>query len=132
MKLALLTGISFITLAFIFYTAGIFKFRKKKFLKWNHIILFWLGFLFDLMGTLEMSTLKGIQKYNLDSERINAFHTLSGILAILIMLVFSLWATFIFVRDREEEKLTLYKFSLWAWIIWLIPYTIGIYMGMRH
>ena len=79
-----------------------------------------------------MSTLKGTLNYSLDSERINKLHTLSGTLAIIIMLIFSLYSTFIFVNHIEKQKLALYKFSLWAWLLWLIPYTLGIYIGMKH
>lgn len=41
-----------ITLALIFYTTGVFRERKEKSLNKNHVIIFFLGLLFDTIGTL--------------------------------------------------------------------------------
>ena len=50
----LIFAIITITLALVFYTIGVFGERKAKTLNKNHVIIFWLGLIFDTIGTFTM------------------------------------------------------------------------------
>ena len=46
MSAVLITSITAITLALIFYTIGVWAEHRAKILKWNHFVFFALGFVF--------------------------------------------------------------------------------------
>jgi uncharacterized repeat protein (TIGR03987 family) len=49
------SAITFITLALVFYSVGVWTERYYGILKRRHHALFWLGFIFDTAGTTLMS-----------------------------------------------------------------------------
>ena len=49
-------------------------------------------------------------------------HGLTGLLAILLMLVHAVWATVVLIRKNEKLISSFHKFSILVWLIWLIPY----------
>lgn len=113
-----------ITLALVFYSIGIWAERIKKYLlKW-HLIFFWIGFLFDLSGTYSMH-LMAKDKFNFFEP-----HTLTGQIAIWLMLIHAIWATIVIVNNQETAKVKFHRYSLLVWLIWLIPYFGGMYLGM--
>ena len=46
------------------------------------------------------------------------------------MLVHVIWALIVLIKDNRESKERFHRFSLVVWAIWLIPYFIGMFMGM--
>lgn len=117
-----------ITLALVFYTLGVWAERKANTLKKWHIIIFWLGLAFDTTGTITMERIaKSETSISMASATI---HGITGILAIALMVFHAVWATIVFVKNDDEKKQTFHKFSLIVWIIWLIPYFIGMMIGM--
>lgn len=40
------------------------------------------------------------------------------------------WVIFVLYKDDEEKKKFFYKFSIVVWIIWLVLYFIGMFIGM--
>ena len=46
------------------------------------------------------------------------------------MLFHALWATWVLYKNDENKKATFHKFSIVVWTIWLIPYFIGMMLGM--
>ena len=58
-------------------------------------------------------------------------HTVTGAIAILLMFVHALWAIWTYVKGTPIEKRHFNRFSIVVWCIWLIPYLIGVYLGMR-
>ena len=49
-------------------------------------------------------------------------HGLTGMLAIVLMLIHAVWATVVLLK-RDENLITgFHKFSVSVWVIWLIPY----------
>lgn len=49
-------------------------------------------------------------------------HGLTGMLAIVLMLIHAVWATVVLLK-RDENLITgFHKFSVTVWVIWLIPY----------
>lgn len=118
-----------ITLALILYTTGVFAERKAKSLNKKHVLIFWLGLLFDTIGTLTMGQIakSGIEVINATSRSI---HGITGTLAIVLMLFHAAWATLVLYKNDEKKKAMFHKFSIAVWIIWLIPYIIGMLIGM--
>ena len=125
----LIFAIITITLALIFYTIGVFGERKAKSLNKKHVIVFWLGLLFDTIGTFTMGQIakSGMEVINATSQSI---HGITGALAIVLMLFHAVWATWVLYKNDEKKKAMFHKFSITVWVIWLIPYIIGMFIGM--
>ena len=118
-----------ITLALIFYTIGVFSERRAKSLNKNHVIIFWLGLLFDTTGTLTMSKIAKSGTAAMSAMG-QTLHGITGALAIVLMLFHAVWATYVLYKNDEKKKQTFHKFSIIVWTIWLIPYFIGMMLGM--
>ena len=85
--------------------------------------LFWIGVIFDTTGTTLMTKLTNSGfKFN--------FHGITGLLAILLMLSHAIWATVVLAKKNEKMILNFHKFSIFVWIIWLIPYLSGLIFGV--
>lgn len=105
---------TFITLALVSYTIGVWSERLQKRLKWWHFALFVLGLAFDTLGTGLMFEYVGGMTADV--------HGISGLIAILLMVVHAAWA-FVVLRRQDEEALTrFHRFSVFVWAVWLIPY----------
>jgi len=103
-----------ISLALIFYTIGVWSERIQGRLKAWHLIFFWTGLVCDTWGTSLMIDMAG----GLTTD----IHGVTGVIAILLMLIHALWATVVLVRKDEKAIHNFHKFSLLVWFIWLIPY----------
>ena len=78
-----------ISLALFFYTWGVFGERRGGTLSLKYVLLFWIGLACDTTGTLTMS--------NIASQSAASgfgIHAITGVVAIVLMLVHALWATF--------------------------------------
>jgi uncharacterized repeat protein (TIGR03987 family) len=124
-KLLILATI-LITLALVFYTTGIWSERFSKYLKVWHVAAFWAGFMFDLSGTMTMARLSEHPLNLLD------IHSLTGQVALWLMLVHAIWATYVVRKGSEDSRKKFHRYSLTVWLIWLIPYFGGMIMGMTH
>lgn len=113
-----------ITIALIFYSLGVWSERLAKYLKPGHVVAFWIGFIFDISGTYAMHLLA---KGPFD---ITQPHTLTGQIALWLMLFHAIWATIVVVKQNESLRNKFHKFSIVVWLIWLIPYFGGLYLGM--
>lgn len=124
MSTLLILAIVFITSALIFYTIGVFAEKKKGVLLTWHAVVFWMGFVCDTTGTSIMSVISGSGfSFNL--------HGITGLIALLLMAFHAIWATVILVKKYDNAKKIFHKFSILVWAIWLIPYVIGMVMGMN-
>lgn len=112
-----------ITLALIFYSVGVWSERIAGRLEVWHAVFFWIGLICDTIGTELMAEIAGGLKLTL--------HGLTGIAAILLMLIHAVWATAVLTRRNERAILNFHKFSVVVWTIWLIPYFSGVWLGMR-
>lgn len=118
-------AIIFITSALLFYTIGVWSGKKQGELKIWHLFVFYLGLIFDILGTIFMSKLaKGGFQFN--------FHGLFGLLSIILMLLNVVFATMILIKNDKKLKTTFHKFSITVWFIWLISFFSGAYMSMPH
>ena len=129
MKMQLIISIVAITLALIFYTIGVWAEHKAKILRWWHFYFFVMGFICDCTGTTIMSMLAEDSAKTSNSGLIS-IHGITGALAIALMLIHAIWALIVLLWDKQGMKERFHKFSLAVWAIWLIPYLIGMFMGM--
>lgn len=125
----LIFAIITITLALVFYTIGVFSERRSKTLKKWHVITFWLGLVFDTTGTLTMERIASLNEVSNAASGIS-LHGITGMIAIILMLFHAIWATWVLFKGNDKKKLAFHKFSLLVWIVWLIPYIIGMVIGM--
>jgi uncharacterized repeat protein (TIGR03987 family) len=114
-----------ITLALVFYSIGVWSERITRYLKPWHVSAFWTGFFFDVAGTTAMHF---IAKKPFD---LSAPHTLTGQIALWLMLAHALWATRVARRGSEAARIGFHRYSLCVWLVWLIPYFGGMFLGMR-
>lgn len=119
----MLVSTVFITLALIFYSIGVWSERLAGRLKGWHLIFFWLGLVCDTAGTAMMMDYAG----GLTAD----VHGVTGVAAILLMVIHAVWATVVLMRKDEHAILNFHKFSVAVWAIWLVPYFSGVFMGMQ-
>ena len=122
----LMKAVTAITAALVFYTIGVWSEHRAKLLKPVHLIFFWLGLLMDAAGTHMMSLISGSE-----TGMLSNVHGITGMIAILLMLIHAVWATVVLVSGNEKAQQSFHRFSLFVWLIWLIPFVIGMIMGMR-
>lgn len=115
-----------ITLALVFYSIGVWAERWSRYLKTWHVLAFWLGFAFDVSGTYAMHLISEGDFYLLDP------HTFTGQIALWLMLAHAIWATWVIEKNKEDLRKKFHSYSLIVWLIWLIPYIGGMYMGMNN
>ena len=114
-----------ITLALAFYTIGVFGERRAGTLKKSHLALFWLGLICDTTGTTIMTAIA-----RTSTAAVSPLHAITGLLAIILMLFHALWATFVTVRGSEQNRRGFHKLSIGVWLIWLVPYCAGLFIGI--
>ena len=123
----LITAIITITLALVFYTIGVWSEHRSKRLKKIHLIFFWLGLCMDTTGTILMGQ---IAKRSMFSGKLS-LHGVTGTLAIVLMIVHAVWATIVLIKDNEDSAKNFHRLSIAVWVIWLVPYILGMIIGMR-
>ena len=125
MSTALIQAITAIALALAFYTAGVWEEHKDKVLKPIHLVLLWLGFCADSIGTGLMSALTA------ESETVlSNLQSITGIIAILILMVHAMWATAILVLHDEESYVNFRLYSMKVWRVWLVPFALSLIFGL--
>ena len=112
-----------ISLALIFYSIGVWSERLAGRLKGWHLIFFWVGLAFDTTGTGIMFEMAG----GMGSD----IHSVTGLTAILLMLVHAVRATVVLVIKNEKAITNFHHFSVFVWVVWLIPYLTGFFASMR-
>jgi uncharacterized repeat protein (TIGR03987 family) len=115
-----------ITLALLFYSLGVWAERLARYLEPWHVAAFWTGFAFDVSGTWAMHQIAA-GPFDLRNP-----HTLTGQIALWLMLVHAIWATWVARRGTEEARIGFHRYSLVVWLIWLVPYFGGMYLGMTQ
>jgi uncharacterized repeat protein (TIGR03987 family) len=118
-------AITFIILALVLYTIGVWSERIQRRLRWWHMALFWAGFTADTTGTTAMSILSG-------SLFAFTFHGITGNIAIFLMGFHAVWATVVLIRKNEKMIVNFHRFSILVWAIWLIPMITGAVFGASH
>jgi len=121
----LLVSIVLITLALVFYSIGVWSERIARYLKGWHVAAFWTGLLFDLSGTIAMHLLAQ------GAFDITKPHTLTGQIALWLMLIHAAWATAVVRKGTTEARTNFHRYSLLVWLVWLIPYFGGMVLAVK-
>jgi len=122
MNHTLLFAIIFINMAMVLYTIGVWAERIRRRLKWWHLWFFWAGLVCDTIGTGAMAEIGGaLFKFNL--------HGLTGMTAILLMLFHASWASWVLLKKDEKRIISFHRFSIFVWIVWMIPMIGGMLLG---
>lgn len=100
--------------ALLLYTVGVWAERIQGRLKIWHLVLFCLGLICDSLGTGMMFEYAGGMMFDL--------HGITGLLAIVLMMIHVVWALIVLIRKDEEMIKKFHKFSIIVWVLWLIPY----------
>ena len=108
--------------ALLFYTIGVWGERIQGRLKWWHFVFFVLGLICDTWGTGLMFEYVGGMTYDI--------HGITGLIAILLMLIHAVWALVVLLRKDENAIQNFHKFSVVVWLIWLIPYFSPMFFNM--
>lgn len=123
----LITAIITITSALVFYTIGVWSEHRSKKLKKIHLIFFWLGLCMDTTGTILMGR---IAEQSIFSGNLS-LHGITGAIAIILMIVHAIWATIVLMKNNEDSAKNFHRLSIAVWAIWLVPYILGMVIGMR-
>ncbi|MEG1586487.1 MAG: HsmA family protein [Bacteroidales bacterium] len=121
----LIGAIIVISSALVFYTIGVWGERIQGGLRRWHLAFFTLGLICDAVGT---SLMEHIAKL---THQHNSLHTITGFIAISLMLIHAAWAYWTYFRGSAAAKRHFSRFSVLVWLIWLIPYFIGMAIGMK-
>lgn len=113
----LIIGIVSVIIALVLYSIStFFELRKKRVYLWI-LVLFWVGLIFDYTGTISMSLIS--KGFSLN------FHSLSGILALLLMTVKAIWSTLLFSKNKKVPKIL----TILVWIFWVFVFLLGIFLA---
>lgn len=123
MTIELLISSVLISLALVSYSIGVWSERLAGRLKGWHLFFFWGGLIFDTTGTGIMFEMAG----GITSD----IHSVTGMTAILLMVVHAVWATVVLFRKDERAITGFHRFSVVVWAVWLIPYFTGFFASMR-
>lgn len=126
MPLQTISAVVLITLALVFYSIGIWSERYSRYLKTWHVVCFWLGLLFDISGTYAM--------HLISTREFDIFepHTFTGQIALWVMLVHVVWATYVIKWGSEKVHRKFHVYSIHVWMLWMVPYLGGMYLAMKR
>lgn len=116
------TASSIMAAALLFYTIGVWAERIQGRLKWWHFGFFVLGLICDTVGTGMMFEFASGMTFDV--------HGITGVIAIMLMLIHAVWALIVLLRKDENAIVNFHKFSIVVWLIWLIPYFSPMFFGM--
>jgi uncharacterized repeat protein (TIGR03987 family) len=106
--------------AFVLYSVVIWwhKFSHSQKLSLWMVLLFGIGLAADITGTIFLCVVAS-------ARWTWTIHTISGLVALLIMAAHFLWAV-IAIKMSGKSELFFNRFSVYAWSFWLIPFISGI------
>lgn len=112
------------SLAFVFYSTGVWSERAARNLKAWHILAFWAGWGFDAYGTWLMEQLR------ISGQRSGLVHGVTGASAFVLMGLHAMWAAWVLWRGTDEAKRGFHRYSVAVWVLWLVPYLGGMIAGI--
>jgi len=122
----LIVPTTLMTLAFVFYSTGVWGERMARYLRGWHVAAFWLGLACDALGTELMRQMR------IAGEDPGMIHSVTGLSAFLLMAAHALWASWVLARGSEEARSGFHRYSIVVWTVWLIPYMGGMIAGMMR
>ena len=123
MNLVVRSAVWLMVSALALYTIGVWSERWTARLEPWHVVMFWLGFSCDTAGTELMRRLAGGFQLNL--------HSVTGGLALALMLGHAAWATVVLRQGDARVRATFHRVSVAVWCVWLVPFVTGMVIGRR-
>lgn len=114
------------TLAFVFYTAGVWAERSSRDLRAAHVVAFFAGWGFDAYGTWLMEQMR------VAGRESGLIHGVTGASAFALMGVHALWAAWVLARGSAEARAGFHRYSIAVWTLWLVPYLGGMIAGIAR
>jgi uncharacterized repeat protein (TIGR03987 family) len=108
--------------ALTFYTIGVWSEKLAGELKGWHLAFFWMGLMFDTLGTNRMFHIAGGVQLDV--------HGVTGLIAITLMFIHAVWASWVLYKKDHAMAVKFHKFSVFVWVIWLIPFISGMFLAM--
>jgi len=112
------------SLAFAFYTTGVWAERAARDLRPWHVLAFWAGWACDAWGTWLMEELRRA------GQESGLIHGVTGASAFALMGLHALWAAWVLARGTEDARRGFHRYSIAVWVLWLIPYLGGMVAGV--
>ena len=122
----LIVPATIMSLAFVFYTTGVWSERVQRDLRIWHVGLFWLGLACDGTATQLMHQL------TVAGENAGIVHTATGFAAFWLMAIHAAWATWVLFRGSREAREGFHRYSIVVWAVWLVPYFGGMIAGIAR
>ncbi len=114
-------GMYFVTAALITYSIAVWGEQVTNDLKPAFVLMFCIGVVCDATGTLLMMI--DMQAGGSVLGFFDAvFHIVTGLAAILLMLIHAVWAIRVLRLGDEDSADKFHKFSKFVWLFWLIPF----------
>ncbi|MHA1881780.1 MAG: HsmA family protein [Candidatus Thorarchaeota archaeon] len=129
MQMAMTFGLTFMLVALTAYSIAVWGEQITKDLKPIFVVLFCVGVACDSTGTLMMV-------FDLDAGMATMglydyiFHMVTGVSAILLMLIHAIWAIKVLFNKDEVSAAKFHKFSKFVWVFWLVPFLSPMFAGM--
>lgn len=120
----ILLSVVLITLALVLYSIGVWLNWRSKRLLPTYIVLFWCGFAADALATKLMGA--RVERINWD------LHTISGYAALALMGTLAAYGTASLMLRKESWQRNFHRFAVPIWIIWVISYATGVYLGIQR
>lgn len=114
------------SLAFLFYTGGVWAERAAKDLRLAHVLAFITGWGFDAWGTWLMEQLR------VAGRESGLIHGLTGSSAFILMGLHAIWAAWVLWRGSEQARRGFHRYSIAVWTLWLVPYLGGMIAGIMR
>ena len=114
------------SLAFVFYTTGVWAERVQRDLRAWHVALFWVGLACDGYATTLMRALTAA------GENAGLVHTVTGVAAFGLMAIHAAWASWVLLRGSAEARRGFHRYSIVVWTVWLVPYFGGMIAGIAR
>ena len=124
MSPTLMFAIAAMLLAATLYTVAVFGERAAGTLTPWHLVLFWLGLLFDTTGTTLMTNIAGGWRGDL--------HAYVGLAAVVLMLIHSVWASIALGLKKDKVLSGFHRFSIHVWALWMAALISGFVMVAFH
>lgn len=96
----------------------------KKKLDGRQLVYLYIGLCANTLGTALMEQIAML------NYGYNEIYIITGISAILLMFVHTLWATYIFTLGTANARNYYKKYNIVVWSIWIVLYGINIYTGI--
>jgi uncharacterized repeat protein (TIGR03987 family) len=120
----ILLSVVLITLALVLYSVAVWMNWRARRLTVAMAAIFWVAIVCDATATRLMGLRAETIRWDL--------HTISGYLALLLMIALAAWGSAGLVTRREQWLTRFHRYAVPIWVIWVISYATGVYLGVQR